>query len=121
MLKPSRDEHRRRLHAFLEDALDYLDRVIPEGYDLGVIAVTGEVKQESSLSSYLKRSEAGYTPDDDVESVFMYWSSDHRDWVNAAMFRAAYRFAQKEADASAEYDQEEVEDAEDNEGDDRSD
>jgi hypothetical protein len=111
--KPTRDEHRARLHALLEDALDYFDDVNPEGYDLGVVALTAELKYEVPLSSYLKRSEAGYTPNDDVDSVFTYWTSDHRYWVTAAMFRDAYLYAKKQADASAESDAQNDDESED--------
>jgi hypothetical protein len=58
-----------------------------------VIAVNLEVLHETRLSDYLKRSDAGYTPDVDVGS-FTYWCSDHRPYIQAAIFRDAYNYAQ---------------------------
>ena len=95
MKKPGREEHVRRLHALIEDALDYVQEQNAGGFDLGVIAVNLEVLYEASLSDYLKRSDARYTPDDDVGSYFMYWCSDHRPYVQAALFRDAYNYAQE--------------------------
>src|SRR6266550_3559551 len=94
MEKPSREEHVRRLHALIEDTLDTLGRNEPDGFDLGVIAIHLEVLSEAPLSDYLKRSDAGYTPGDDVDSYFMYYCSDHRPYVQAAMFRNAYNYAE---------------------------
>lgn len=93
MEKPSREEHLRRLHALIEDALDSVAERNSQGFDLGVIALNLEVLYETPLSNYLKRSEVGYTPDDDVGSYFTYWCSDHRPYIQAAMFRDAYNYA----------------------------
>ena len=101
MEKPSREQHVRRLHALIEDALDQVENQNPNGFDLGVIALNLEVLHERGLSSYLLRSDAGYTPDDDVSSYFTYWCSDHRPHIQAAIFRDAYNYASTlEYDAS---------------------
>jgi hypothetical protein len=115
--KPSREKHQARLEAFIEDFLDALSREHLDGFDLGVIAVTVEVLTEAPLSDYLKRSVAGYTPDDDVSSYFTYWCSDHRPHIQAAMFRDAYYYAQDQADRRAmpEEDDSDAEDGRDEE------
>jgi hypothetical protein len=95
MEKPSREEHVRRLQALIEDALDQVAGQNPDGFDLGVIALNLEVLHETPLSDFLKRSDAGYTPDDDVGSYFTYWCSDHRSYIQAAIFRDAYNYAQE--------------------------
>ena len=99
MEKPSREDHRRRLHAFIEDTLDAFERLEPHGYDLGVIAIHAEILSEAEISDYLKRSDAGYTPDDDVTSYFTYWCSDHRPYVQAALFYDAYYYARELVEA----------------------
>jgi hypothetical protein len=81
--------------------LDALSREHLDGFDLGVVAVNLEVLTEGPMSDYLKRSDAGYTPDDDVSSYFTYWCSDHRPHIQAAMFRDAYYYAQDLADRRA--------------------
>jgi len=67
--------------------------VNPNGFDLGVIAVNLEVLYERSLTPHLLRSDAGYTPDDDVGSYFTFWCSDHRPHIQAAIFRDSYNYA----------------------------
>ena len=99
--KPSREKHHARLEALIEDLLDALSREHLDGFDLGVIAVNLEVLTEGPMSDYLKRSDAGYTPDDDINSYFTYWCSDHRPHIQAAMFRDAYYYAQDLADRRA--------------------
>jgi hypothetical protein len=103
--KPTRDKHHTRLDALIEDFLDQLSREHLDGFDLGVIAVHVEVLIEAPLSDYLKRSDAGYTPDDDVNSYFTYWCSDHRPHIQAALFRDAYYYAQDLADRRATADE----------------
>jgi hypothetical protein len=99
--KPSRERHHARLDALIEDFLDHLSREHLDGFDLGAIAVSVEVLTEAPMSDYLKRSDAGYTPGDDVNSYFTYWCSDHRPHVQAAMFRDVYYYTQDLADRRA--------------------
>jgi hypothetical protein len=93
MEKPTREELTARLHALLEDALDTAEKANPDGFDLGVVGVVFEVLVESTGSDYLKRSDAGYTPADDIHSYLSWWCSDHRAWIQEAFFEQAYRMA----------------------------
>jgi hypothetical protein len=92
--KPTREQLEERLRALSEDALDNISRYQPEGFDLGVVGILFEVRIEREGSDYLKRSAAGYTPDDDVSSYWTYWCSDHRGWVQEKAFQTAYELAQ---------------------------
>lgn len=79
-----------RLHALVDDALDSFARSDPEGFDLGVVALVCEVMYGREGSDFLKRTDAGYTPRDDVAAYVTYWCSDHRGWVQRGLFETAY-------------------------------
>jgi hypothetical protein len=91
--KLSREDQLARVTALAEDFLDFVGREEPDGFNLGVIGFVFEVLTERAGSDYLKRSDAGYTPDDDVsESIYTY-CSDHRTWVKEKLFEEAYDIA----------------------------
>lgn len=93
MEMPTREQLENRLSALVADALDNFDSDNPEGYDLGVVGIVLEVFVERPGSDYLKRTDGGYTPSDDVSSYIGYWCSDHRAWMQESFFETAYRVA----------------------------
>jgi hypothetical protein len=79
--KRTREELERRFHAVIADALDREDGRHPDGFDIGPIGIVYECLFEGPPTSYLKRADAGYTPDDDVISAFSWFCTDDRPWV----------------------------------------
>ena len=110
---PSRNKLEDRLQALVADMLDELETDYPDGFDLGVVLIGYEVQYPREGSSHLKRSAAGYTPDDDVGTWMSYWCSDHRPWVQRAITDSLYDLARwsappvEDADADADDDEDE--------------
>jgi hypothetical protein len=86
----SREQLVKRLTAVVEDALDCVERDCPKGFDVGVVGLVFEVLVEGEPDPHLRRSDAGYTPGDDVSSYFQTYCTDHRRWVKQKVFEEAY-------------------------------
>jgi hypothetical protein len=88
--KVTREQLLKRLTALAEDALDYAERYAPQGFDLGVVGLVFEVLFEGERDEHLRRSDAGYTPEDGVACAFITYCSDTRRWVKEKIFEEAY-------------------------------
>jgi hypothetical protein len=104
-----------RLAALSEDAVDFMERQHPDGFNVGVIGMVFEVLVQHEGSPHLRRSDGGYTPDDGIESGFHTWCSDTRWWVKDKLFEMASAAVIDESDAEDE-DEDERHDENEDEG-----
>ncbi len=86
---PTREQLERRMHALVADHLDQIAEANPDGFDLGVVAISAEVVTPDPEATLLRREDGGYTPAIDSYYYWSYYCSDHRWWVKKALYAEA--------------------------------
>jgi hypothetical protein len=86
---PTREQLERRMNALVADHLDLIAETNSEGFDLGVVAFAIEVLYPDERT-WLRREERGYSPPMEVTSYLSTYCSDHRWWIQRAVFQEAY-------------------------------